>query len=124
MKYFLERNFYTWKENLIEAGAMMTPEYRDRANNEVNLSEEAAAVESNKLTSKLNFSNIEVVRETADNIIVALKGWRQITSTNDPRFFKETIFEAELVLKKVARTVETPYGLLVDSYKETVFKNG
>jgi hypothetical protein len=123
MKYFLERNFYTWKDNLVEAGNMMTPEFREKANKEVNLSEEANAVEINKLTSKLNFSNIEVSRDTADHIIVALKGWRQITSYNDPRFLKETIFEGEMVLKKVGRTAETPYGLLVDSYKETVFKN-
>ena len=123
MKYFLERNFYTWKDNLVEAGNMMTPDYRDRANKEINLSEEANAVETNKLTSKLNFSNVEVSRETTDSIIVALKGWRQITSYNDSKFLKETIFEGEVVLKKVPRTVETPYGLLVDSYKETVFKN-
>lgn len=123
MKYFLERNFYTWKENLAEAGAMMTPEFKDKANKEVNLSEEANAVETNKLTSKLNFSNIEVSRENTDLIIVALKGWRQMTSYNDPHFLKETIFEGEMVLKKVPRTVDTPYGLLVDSYKETVFKN-
>lgn len=123
MKYFLERNFYTWKDNLVEAGNMMTPEYRERANKEVNLSEEARAVEANKLTSKLNFSDIEVSRETTDSIIVELKGWRQITSYDDPRFLKETIFEGEMALMKVPRTTDTPYGLLVDSYKETVFKN-
>ncbi len=123
MKYFLERNFYTWKDNLVEAGNMMTPEFRDKSNKEINLSAEASAVETNKLTSKLNFSEIEVGRETTDNIIVALKGWRQIASYNDPKFLKETIFEGEIVLKKVPRTVDMPYGLLVDSYKETVFKN-
>lgn len=123
MKYFLERNFYTWKENLIEAGAMMTPEFREKTNKETSFREEGNSVESNKLTSKLNFSNIEISRETGDSLIVTMKGWRQITSYNDPQFLKETIFEGEMVLKKTSRSVETPYGLLVDSYKEKIFKN-
>jgi len=123
MKYFLERNFYTWKDNLIEAGAMMTPDFREKINKEVNFKEEGSSVESNKLTSKLNFSNIEVSRETKDSLIVNMKGWRQITSYNDAQFLKETIFEGEMVLKKIPRSIETPYGLLVDSYKEKIFKN-
>lgn len=123
MKYFLERNFYTWKENFAEGGNMMTEEFREKINKELNLDEEVNAIEAQKLTSKLNFSNIEVIRETEDHLIVALKGWRQITSYNDSNFFKETIFEGELAIKKVPRSMETPYGMLVDSYKQKVFKN-
>lgn len=123
LKHLLERNFYTWKENFIEAGAMMTPEFRDRINKEINLDEEVRAIEANKLTSKLNFSNVEVVRETKEHLIVALKGWRQVSSYNDPRFLKETIFEGEIAILKQPRSMDVPYGMLVDSYKETVFKN-
>ena len=102
---------------------MMTPEFREKVNKETNFKEEGNSVEENKLTSKLNFSNIEVSRETQESIIVNMKGWRQITSYNDAQFLKETIFESEMVLKKVPRSMETPYGLLVDSYKEKIFKN-
>jgi hypothetical protein len=123
MKYFLERNFYTWKENVAEAEKMMTPRFRGNFLKTGNLGVEARSIEANKLTSKLSFSTIDISRETADYLIVGLKGYRQITSYIDPHFMKETIFEGEMALKKVPRTMETPYGLQVDSYKETEFKD-
>jgi hypothetical protein len=122
-KFYLERNYYTWKDNLAEAGLMMTPEFRSRTSRESNLSQEITEIESKKLTSKLKFSNVEVVRETKDVVLVSLKGWSQVASNEDPRYVKETVFEAELSLKKVPRTMDTPYGLLVDSYTQTDFKD-
>jgi len=123
MKFYLERNIYTWKDDLEEAGLMMTPELKGRINKETNFAQETLAVETNRLVSKLKFSDIEVSRETQGAVLVTLKGWRQITSYDDPHYLKEMVFEAELGLRKVARTVETPYGLLVDSYKQVNFKN-
>jgi len=123
MTYFLERNFYTWKDNLVEATRMMTASFQEKVNDEVNLDEEIAAIQVHKLTSTLNFSTIEVLRETEAHILVSLKGWRKITSTENSDYLREIIFEGELTLKKVSRTMETPYGLLVDSYTQKVFKN-
>jgi hypothetical protein len=123
MKFFLERNHYTWKDNLVEAGLMMTADYRNRANKEIDFDKEIASLEANKLTSKLKFSDIEITRETPDALLVSLKGWRQITSYDDPAYLKETVFAAELGLKKVPRSEATPYGLLVDSYKQRDFKD-
>ena len=123
MKFYLERNYYTWKENLTEAGLMMTPGFRTWTSKGAGLSQEIAEIETNKLTSQLKFSDIEITRETKDVILISLKGWQQITSYDDPHYLKETVFEAELGLKKVPRTMDTPYGLLVDSYKQTDFKN-
>jgi hypothetical protein len=123
MRFYLERNYYTWKENLTEAGLMMTPEFRNWTNKGANLSQEISEIETNKLTSQLKFSDIEITRETKDALLLLLKGWQAITSYEDPRYLKETVFEAELGVKKVPRTMDTPYGLLVDSYKQTDFKN-
>lgn len=123
MRFYLERNYYTWKENLDEAGLMMTPKFRNWTSKGGNLSEAIAEIETNKLTSHLKFSDIEITRETRDALLLSLKGWQQITSYDDPRYLKETVFEVELGLKKVPRTMDTPYGLLVDSYKQTDFKN-
>jgi len=123
MKYYLERNTYTWKDNLQDAGLLMTPVFREKAEKLLSRDPDMALVQTNKWTTKLQFSSIEISRETSDNVLVSLKGWRQITSFEDAKFLKETIFQGELVLKKVPRTMETPYGLLVDAYTQTDFKS-
>ena len=101
----------------------MTPEFRKYVSRETNLNQETSQIESNKLTSRLKFSNIEIIRETREAILISLKGYRQISSYADPHYLKEVVFEAELGLKKVPRTMDTPYGLLTDSYKQTDFKD-
>jgi hypothetical protein len=123
MKFFLERNHYTWKDDLAAAGLMMTPDFRHRINSQLDFNREVTAIDTNKLSTKLKFSNIEITRDTPDAILISLKGWRQISSYDDPAYLKETVFEAELGLRKMPRTEETPYGLLVDSYKQMDFKN-
>jgi len=123
MKYFMERNFYTWDENRREAEKMMTAQFREIPGAKAEQNQESSLVKENKLTSKMNFSDIEVTRETKDLLLISLKGWRQIGSYSDPNYLKETIFQSELVLKKTPRSLDAPYGLLVDSYKENVFKN-
>jgi hypothetical protein len=123
LKYYLERNVYTWKDNLVLAGQMMTPEFRAKMGRDAGFDQETMLLETQKLTSKLQISNVSVTRVTSDHILVSVRGWRQVTSYTDPKFLKETVFEVDLSLRKVPRSMKSPYGLLVDAYKQTDFRD-
>jgi hypothetical protein len=75
-----------------------------------------------QLKVKLTVSNIVVEKDSADFLVVNVKGFREITSYNDAAFNKQIIFENVLTLKKIPRSAEHPWGLLVENWEESVFK--
>lgn len=123
MRNLLERNFYTWEDNFVEAGKMMTPRLREQMGKQIDLDEEIAQIKSERLKSKLNLTRVDIIRETDTHLIAEIKGWRKVSSYEENEIKKETIFEAEISLQKGARTMDSPYGLLVDGYAEKVFKD-
>ena len=123
MRTYLERNWFTWRQNFEEAGAMMTDEFRLKAS--ADLEKRSGGLgggnEQAHLQTHALLHRSEPRNKRGDLCVPG--GWREITSYRDPKFLNETIFEGELVLKKVPHTMETPYGLLVAAYKQNVLKN-
>ena len=54
---------------------------------------------------------------------MSLVALRKILKYGDEAFKEEHLFRADMVLKKVPRTKETPEGLLVDEYREIILNN-
>jgi len=123
MKNAFESNGYTWRETLGEAFRMMTPQMKETSLKDWNLDGELKSAESEKWVAKVALSEVKVTTETSEFIMVSLKGWRKISSYIDSKLRRDTLFEGEMAIRKVPRSAEAPYGLLVESYHQAVFKD-
>lgn len=115
-------DFYSYVESYRRAFRMMTPELQQRQQAHLNSSGELAAIAESHLKSTPVISRIEIVKDTREAVLVKVKGYRTVTSYLDDRYRREIVYEADLVLRKVKRTLKAPWGMLLDHYRETVFK--
>ncbi|MFH1414913.1 MAG: VirB8/TrbF family protein [Elusimicrobiota bacterium] len=122
LKYFLENNFYTYDDDFTAAFKMMSRKSQQELNTYLSANSIVENIKSNQLKSKLNITEIHIVNDSREYINLQVKGAREITSYSDSKYFREIIFENEISLMKVDRTESTPWGLLVDSWSESRFK--
>jgi len=123
LHYFIENNFYTYDEDFTKAFLMMTQQCQQRANDYLSVNRITEGIKSNQTKTKLNITDIRIVKDSPEYINLKVKGTREVRSYQNSDFYKEIVFEDELSLKKVDRTDKTPWGLLVDAWNETLFKN-
>ena len=123
MRDLLERNYLTWQDNLTEADRLVTPRLRTELDGSINWKDETSAIVHGRWTCKLMLSDITVTQETKNSFLVTVKGYRKIVSAENNLYSKETVFESTLGINKVKRTSATPYGLLVDSYRQEDYKH-
>lgn len=122
LKYFTQYDNYTYENDFKETLQMSTFDYQKKADIYLSSNRIPEMIKQVQPKTSLNVSKIDITKDTPQNIFLKVKGYREMRSYNNPDFSKEVIFEAELILKKVERTLDHPYGLLVDNYLETVFK--
>lgn len=122
MEFFTAYDFYTYDNMFKKAFKMMTLEYQRKADEYLQAKRIIEGIKQAQYKTKMNISKIEIIKDSREATILKVKGYREVCSYANPDFFKEVVFESELALKKVSRTYDTPWGLLVDAYNETVIK--
>ena len=122
LQYFSAHNFYTYDEDFIKAFKMMTEECQRKLDDYIKIKNITANIKGNQEKTKLTITEIRTVKDSPDYINLKVKGNREIRSYQDVDFYREEIFEAELSIKKVERTEKTPWGLLIDSWNESLYK--
>ena len=76
----------------------------------------------NSVRTAIKITQIEVEKDAPAAVRVRVRGTRTYASYNNKDFHQETTFEDTFVAQKVDRTLKTPWGLLVDDWQESIFK--
>jgi len=121
-RFFTELNCYTCHADLKQAFSMMTPGFQQKAQDQLNRSGSVEQLKAQKLHASLVITEIAVKDETAQAIDCRVKGYRDIASYLPGVAEHEVVFEDDVVLKKVPRSAQAPYGLLVEDYAASYFK--
>ncbi len=122
MRRYAEYNSYTLARDFSEALNMMTARLQKDAKRELVDSGFLARVREAELSVRIDYKEEKVERETPEVALVSLIAVRNITSYKKSGAQESALIKADLVLEKCARTKESPTGLLVDRYQETVLK--
>jgi hypothetical protein len=77
---------------------------------------------ANNLRTTVSISQIAVEKDAPAMVRVKVRGTRVYASYANPNFHQETTFEDTIVAQKVDRSLKTPWGLLVDDWQESIFK--
>ena len=120
--YYTSHNFYSIKDDFKHAGKMMTESMFNRTNSLVISNNVIDNVIAKQLKTETEITHINVLKDTPDFIAVKVKGTRFITSYKTLDYKAEESFDIELSIKKVKRTMDAPYGLLVDNFNEELYK--
>jgi len=121
-QYFSAHNFYTYDEDFTKAFKMMTEDCQRKLNDYLTIKNVMNNIKSNQEKTKLTITEIRTVKDSPEYVNLKVKGNREIRSYQNADFYREEIFEAELSIKKVDRSEKTPWGLLVDSWSESLYK--
>ncbi len=96
----------------------MTARYQKIANRDLVESGFFAKFHDTGLYTHIEFKEESIDRNTPEYVRIALIGVRNILSYNDPGYTESSLFKAELLLKKVPRSREIPWGVLIEDYRE------
>lgn len=116
---FTGYNSYTILKDLTESFNQMTSRFQKQAQRGVLESGLIQKVIDARIDTEIEFKEEHLERDSKENSVVSLLGVRKIRGYGDEGVSGNTLFRADLVLRKVSRTRETPEGLLVEEYKET-----
>ena len=121
-RYLLAWDLYTQARDIDTAFRMMTPAAAQRMYQKLNAMNAEPFAKEHSVRTKLEVAEISVEKDTPDIVRVKLRGTRTYYSYTDKDFKKETTFEDTFVARKVDRSLTTPWGLLVDDWQESFFK--
>lgn len=120
--FFLELNVYDYDSQLRLAYTMMAPEFRPKADDLLKRGGVIDALKANQTKTSLFLTELRIVRDTPEVYECKIKGYRQLNSFKPDAPASEIVFEHDIVLRKVPRSEQTPYGLLVEDFRESLFK--
>lgn len=121
-RFFIELNTYTYDADLRLAFTMMTPEFQSKANDLLKRENTIENLKANQTKTTLFLTELRVVRDTPQVFECKVKGYRQVASYKPDVAAGEVVFEHDVVLRKVPRSQQSPYGILVEDFHESVFK--
>ncbi len=116
-------NSYTVTKDLAEAFNLMTTRLQHEARKSLIDSGLVEKLKTAQIDTQLEFKETKIERDAPDAAVVSLLGVRRISRYDEPSFREEILFRADIVLKKVSRSSNTPEGLLVDGYKELILND-
>jgi len=122
IELFCGWDYYQYDENFRKAFKMMTPDCQKKLDNYLQTNKIVDQIRQAQYRTKITLARVDITKDSKDAVWVKVKGTKTQTSYLNPEYKKNIFFETELVLKKVKRTKEIPWGLLVDYYNETIFK--
>jgi hypothetical protein len=122
IELFCGWDYYQYDENFRKAFKMMTLDCQKKMDNYLQTNKIVDQIKQAQYRTKITFAKVDITKDSKDAVWVKVKGTKIQTSYLNPEYRKNIFFETELVLKKVQRTKDVPWGLLVDYYNETIFK--
>ncbi len=96
----------------------MTSRYQKIADRDLVESGFFAKFHETGLYTHIEFKEETIDRNTPEYVRIALIGVRNILNYNDPDYKESSLFKAEILLKKVPRSREIPWGVLIEDYRE------
>jgi type IV secretory pathway TrbF-like protein len=121
-RFFIELNAYTYDADLRLAFTMMTPEFQAKADDLLKRENTIENLKANQVKTTLFLTELKVLRDTPEVFECKVKGYRQVGSYKPDAAAGEVVFEHDIVLRKVPRSQQSPYGVLVQDFREEVFK--
>ena len=121
-RYLLAWDLYTQTRDIDTAFRMMTPTAAQKMYQTLNAMNAESFAKEHSLRTTIQIAEIEVEKDTPEIVRVKVRGTRAYSSYSDKDFKKETTFEDTFVARKVDRSLKTPWGLLVDDWQESIFK--
>jgi type IV secretory pathway TrbF-like protein len=121
-RYLLAWDLYTQARDIDTAFRMMTPAAAQKTYQMLNEMKAEPFTKDNSVRTVIQITEIDVEKDTPEIVRVKIRGTRTYSSYIDKEFKKETTFEDTLVARKVDRSLKTPWGLLVDDWQESIFK--
>lgn len=121
-KFFTELNCYTYEADLKLAYSMMTREFQSKATDQFRRGGILETLKGNQGKTALTITEIHVLKDTPTILDCRVKGYREIESYKADGVKSEVVFEDDVILQKVPRSANTPYGVLVQDWSESVFK--
>lgn len=122
LQNFLAWNAYTCDEDFERAFHLMTLECQDKLNKYLATNNIPQQIKENKLKVKLNITELTIEKDSPQFLILKVKGNRELNSYLDQSEAKLIIFEDTLTIERVSRSMKTPWGLLVNDWTESIFK--
>ena len=119
-RFFIELNAYTYDADLRLAFTMMTPEFQAKANDQLKRENTVDNLKSNLTKTTLFLTELRVQRDTSEVFECKVKGYRQVGSYKPDATAGEVVFEHDVVLLKVPRSQQSPYGILGQDFRESV----
>lgn len=123
LQYLTAYNYYTYDEDITRALKMMSFDLQQKMNERLKTKQVFEEIKKMQPKTKLNITDLVITNDTPEYTNIKVRGSREITSYQNAAYYKETVFEDTLTLKKVERTKELPWGLLVDHWEEAIFKD-
>ena len=120
VRKYTEYNAYTLSRDVTDAFNQMTLRLQKITNRDLVDSGLLVRIRETGLHAQIEFKEEKIERDTQEFILVSLIGVRTIQSYKNPNYRESALFKAELVLKKLSRSIDVPAGLLVDDYREMI----
>ena len=121
-RYLLAWDLYTQTRDIDTAFRMMTPSAAQTMCQKLNAMRAEPFAKEHAVRTTIQIAEIAVEKDTPEIVRVKVRGTRSCSSYVDKDFKKETTFEDTFVARKVERSLKTPWGLLVDDWQESIFK--
>ncbi len=121
-RYLLAWDLYTQTRDIDTAFRMMTPDAAQKTYQKLNAMNADSFTKERSIRTAIRIAEIDVEKDTPEIVRVKLRGTRFYSSYTDKDFKKEITFEDTFVARKVDRSLKTPWGLLVDDWQESIFK--
>lgn len=121
-RFYTGLNAFTCDTDLKLAFAMMTPDFQRKAGDMLKRGGVIEQVKADQIKTTLFLTELSIVRDTPEVLECKVKGYRQTSSYKLDGPSGEVVFEHDIVLRKVPRSMSAPNGLLVDGYLESIFK--
>lgn len=120
--FFTELNFYTYDSELKSSFKMMTSDFQKTAQAMLVSNGTLDNLKANESKTTLTLTEIKIIRDAPMVLECHVKGFREIGSYKPDGKQSEVVFEDDVVLRKVPRAEQAPYGVLVEDFNESVFK--
>ena len=122
IKNFREYSPFSLSEDLARAFNAMTKRFQHLQEDMIFNSPILKRVKQKEVASKVEIREVITEKQAGDILEIRALGVRKMILLSDEKVFQESLFQAELVLRKVSRHTN-PYGLLVEDYREINLKD-
>lgn len=122
-RFYTGLNVYTYEADLRLAFSMMTPSYQGKANDALKRDGSIETLKQNQGRITVTLTELKVLRDTPEILECRVMGNRQVGSYKPDGNVGQVVFEHDIILRKVPRSEQAPYGVLVENVHESLYEN-